>query len=252
MRLKTKELILKKSKTINWLQFLINFNTKLLLLAATVIILQGLAPSTFAQSEPNESYSTTHLSGKQESFKKSGMYLGLDYVNFTDSTLKYKISSKNKYNGSTFDKEDSSYDHTHVGFYGLKFGYNHIAYTGFGFQAGAIIIKSLNKSETDKENFTILAPQMNLIYLFTPQFIGYAGLNVSYFADKPKGWDSFKPYLGTQFGFNYRINQAMRLDVGYLLISQTAKEDEDKQFYTGTNEYTLYLGGFNSALVYTF
>lgn len=200
----------------------------------------GFAMNTFAQGGNT---TTSNSSMRKMDDRKTGIYVGLTYMNLSDIKMDYK--AKHKPTGTKFS--DSSTGGTHLGMAGIAAGYDRTPDFGLGFNAGAQLMESFNRSEYGDTKLYIVMPQANLTVAANRMLTAYAGGNVAVWSGSSAA-NKYQSQLGLQAGLGLRFSKDIALSAGYTMMNQKYETTEDNIEI----DAEFRVSGFNSALVYTF
>lgn len=203
----------------------------------TLLVL-GFTANSFAQVE-NVSKATF---SKNES-SKTGIYVGLAYMNISEFKLEYTFTAKN--GGRKFS--DTSTQGTHLGTAGIAIGYERTPDYGLGFSAGVQMMESFNRSEYGSTKLYIVMPEVNLTVAANSMFMAYGGGNAAIWSGSSAA-NRYTPDIGGQLGVGLRFNRDIAIKAGYTIMSLTLKDTDEN----ADQDAKVLASGFNSSLLYTF
>jgi len=179
---------------------------------------------------------------KDNSFQK-GFYIGSEYMNLTD--MRVTVRGTSEY-GNFNDRYEGG---THLGVAGIRLGYAQTPEKGFGFEAGARLLESLNRSEYGDTKLQMIVPEGNLTGAVNRYFLGYIGLNVAVWTGSTEA-SKYKPGVGGQIGLGARFSKHFALNAGSTLMNQTLSSTSE--FGNSKFDAEILVSGFTANLTYTF
>ncbi len=206
-----------------------------------------LAASAFAQSDVGQSNTTTYM--QPSDTKTRGIVVGLVYSNLTD--VQGKSSTTEARNGiTTYDTQDTR-NGTHVGIYGLNFGYkNNYAWKYLGFNASGTVFKGVNVSEIPSK-ITIYKAQGDVVYPFTDILSLSGGLNLSYFDGLNSNELKYEAGPGGEVGLQADV-RGVGILVGYQALGLRIKGEYKGTNYSYSSTGEILVSGFITQVSYTF
>lgn len=202
----------------------------------SIVAIATLLYSCISHSQP------INFDEKSSSPWYKGFYLGIDYMNATESDLKFESERGSFEDNSTI----------HLGLIGITTGYSSSINETLDYSVGSRLLEPFNRSEYYGNKFYFLVPEFKIKLPIHSLVKLYGGVNATFIAGSSLANKS-QAQLGAQAGVDYHVDNTIKIGVGYSWIRFAIKDNygsSNGDDYDATIRYQM--GGFRSDITYIF